>query len=286
MTEQSRRKVLKTASGSLVAGALLPKVSGTSQSDERLTQKEYEKVLTKAKKQFKKAKRQPDESGFEAFQQVINDSDVSATGMEFSATLPEKEEDSNVSIEKHRSYRMDVKFYLYGPNILCPASDEVTTLGSATDSPNSWDVYFFFEHNPPSWSLGGEMPNDIVSISFADRNWYIPTDPRLDTSSRVSRKKEDPNGMVFEYEDYKWGNNEEFAQVQVKPDEDDVDPDARQVFGTYTHHWSKIEVENVSISSSGSVTVEVSDTEKQWYLHNNPDTGDPLKSSVKEHFGC
>ncbi|ELY72896.1 hypothetical protein C488_14477 [Natrinema pellirubrum DSM 15624] len=65
------------------------------------------------------------------------------------------------------------------------------------------------------------------------------------------------------------GNNEEFAQVQVKPDEDDVDPDARQVFGTYTHHWSKIEVESVSISSSGSVRVDVHDTEKQWYLHND-----------------
>ncbi|AGB31687.1 hypothetical protein C488_14492 [Natrinema pellirubrum DSM 15624] len=101
MVEQSRRKVLETASGSLVAGALLPKVSGASQSDERLTQEEYEQVLTKAK-------RQPDESGFEAFQQVISDSDVSATGMVFSATLPKKkEEDSNIGIEIHRKYRMD-----------------------------------------------------------------------------------------------------------------------------------------------------------------------------------
>ena len=283
MVKKSRRNVLKIASTSLVAGSLLPTVSASDQGGPRASLKEYEQTLDEAKAQFRDYKKDPLKSGVEGFKEVISDSNVNLAGVEKTVELPDKRSDrGDIQPERHRKSKMDVNFYLAGMNLVCPAAEDGSAQSDTPPMPDAWDVFFYFEHNPPWWSVGGQKPNDILVVSFADRNWYIPSNPRMDTSSRVSKKKEDAYGMVFEYEDYKWGNNEEMAQIQVKPDEDDVDNDARQVFGTYSHHWSSIDVESVTITAGGGVSVTVSDSDKQWILNNDPDTGESLKSSVAD----
>ncbi len=289
MKEQTRRSILKTTSGALLASGALTKSIGAKPSEyEPLSTERYEQVLETAKDTFN------DTGEFKEFQKVIDDSKVSSTGKQISTDVREVEsEDGEITPHRHRESRMDVNFYLYGPNLLCPASETNSSNSeaddytpTATDSPEMWDAFFFFEHDPPVWSVGGESPRDVFSISFADRHWYIPSDPREDTSSKVTRDNETPYGRIYEYSDGQFGNDEEYAQVQVVPDDDDIDPEGRQVFGSYSHHWSGIDVENVSISTDGSLSVTVSDSSNQWTLNDDPDTGDPLKSSVQDHFDC
>ena len=194
----------------------------------------------------------------------------------------ELESGSEVGPESHDPDNLEVWFYLAGPNMICSGTESHDPDQDYYE--DQLDAIFAFEHDA-GYSDWGEPPNDIFTTSFAAHDFYIPTDPREDTSDRVNRYKEDAYGIAFEYSDSTWGNDYQYGHIQVKPEGEVSDPDSRQIFGTYSHHYSDIEVESVTFTSGGGVSITVSDTSKQWTAYEDHN-GDPLKSTLYQALHC
>lgn len=114
---------------------------------------------------------------------------------------------------------------------------------------------------------GGEKPYDFLSIGW-DEHHYNYLD--YDTGFRINRRRYDGNGIAFEYpdwKDYPYGAGEEeyyrYATAFMEAESGTTAGD-RQVRFDYRHTWNDVTVESVSISSTGGLSVTLSNQKKGW----------------------
>lgn len=138
----------------------------------------------------------------------------------------------------------------------------------------------------------GEQPYDIVGLSYEERDYDLVSDSWYGGNS-TSKRKYNNSGVAFNYCDaccreYKDETGDcspqgesftisDYCGMRIKPDETS-DPDYRDVYADYWHTYQTVVVEGVSISSSGDVSVTISNEEKKWLREDDANEGDARSS--------
>lgn len=142
----------------------------------------------------------------------------------------------------------------------------------------NWEITFTYDDGS-NRKVGGELPDDIIGMSFEPRDYEYNTGTEY-TGNSANFRKSGYQGATFEYpditcEDYNDAGAEcppefgttvtvkDYAGYQVTPDET-TDPSKRKVFTDYIHTYSQVEITSVGIDSAGDITVNLSDNTKKW----------------------
>lgn len=124
----------------------------------------------------------------------------------------------------------------------------------------------------------GERPYDIVGLSWEQRDYDLKSDSWYGGNSTWKRKYSN-DGVAFNYDDAACVEYEDATGsctpqgetftirdscgCQVIPDETS-DASLRTVYADYWHTYKQTEITSVSISSSGEVSVTLSDNTYRW----------------------
>ena len=142
----------------------------------------------------------------------------------------------------------------------------------------------------------GQDPLDVVSMHYKEDWWKLRDNNIYDTTS-TSKDVAPEDSWGFDFEGPGYSMNDYSAQldddnmesdayyagVYIVPRDEDVDPEDRAIQGRYAHTWEEVEIEGVSVGSSG-LAVRLSNNEKKWKTRDDGD-GNLLRISQDDEIG-
>jgi hypothetical protein len=159
---------------------------------------------------------------------------------------PENNDGDDVSINKFEPHHFNFDF----------------TLGN--NDTHAWPFVTFYVD--PGWLRNGEYPDDGVSFGWDsdeydyDNEWW--------GSAQADLRQYSGRGVAFGYNDaYGTMKNEGENWIQARIRSEGGTESTRNVIFSYLHTWESVEIQNISVGTSGVVTMTLSDETKKW---NNP----------------
>jgi hypothetical protein len=198
-------------------------------------------------------------------------------------TVPEESNDG-ISTQTLVKDEISLSFSLFTD---CKYYDSGIYAGDGT-----WIAELSWEYNESSDDFGDD-PLDYVGIGWDNNTWNYEDGNTSDvdsSSSNIQRHSAPGNGQAWDVADGAIldGSDDStthWTNVDVKWNGDDSEKDNSTISAGYTHTWSQVTVDGISVGFPAGVSVSVKDESKSWYKHYE-DNGDYMELTYNDASGC